>query len=226
MTEGQYHHGDLPSALLAAVGALIEEGGVTAVSVRAVARRAGVSHAAPAHHFGDRGGLLAAYAAQGFDAMLATFLATLEGLDADATAADAVRAMGEAYLRFGFEQPGWYAVMFRKELVDCEAPVLVSSGGRAFEAVLAVHRSCLDEDATDEDVLHLSMAAWSTVHGFVSLHNDMPAEQPTVPPMLPFAGAVLDVLAAGARAHPRWIGDDVPAARVPADLRDPMVAAV
>lgn len=225
MTDGSYHHGDLPSALLRAVGELVTEGGVAAVSVRAVARRAGVSHAAPAHHFGDRGGLLAAYATQGFDALRARFLAAMADLDDDASAAAAVRAMGAAYLRFGFEEPEWFTVMFRKELVDCEDPGLVASGGRAFEAVLAVHRACLDDGSTDEDVLELAMAAWSIVHGFVSLHNDMPTEGQAVPAVLPYADAVLDLFQAGARSHPHWIGDDVPASRIPADLRDPLAAA-
>lgn len=223
MTDGSYHHGDLPSALLRAVGELVTEGGVAAVSVRAVARRAGVSHAAPAHHFGDRGGLLAAYATQGFDALQARFLAAMDELDDDAPAAAAVRAMGASYLGFGFEEPGWFTVMFRKELVDCEDPALVASGGRAFGAVLAVHRACLDDAATDDDVVQLAMAAWSIVHGFVSLHNDMPTEG-QVPAVLPYADAVLDLFLAGARAHPHWIGDDVPANRIPADLHDPLAA--
>lgn len=225
MTDGSYHHGDLPGALLRAVGALVEEGGVNAVSVRAVARRAGVSHAAPAHHFGDRGGLLAAYAAQGFDAFHASFRAVLAALPEAATAAEAMRALGEAYFRFGMEEPGWYAVMFRKELVDGEDPTLIASGGRAFESLLALQRACLAPEATDQDVLQLSIAVWSMVHGFVSLHNDMPAEQPTMPPLLPLSDGVLDLLQTAVRAHPLWVGDDVPASRIPADLRDPMVTA-
>lgn len=225
MTDGSYHHGDLPAALLRAVGALVEEGGVNAVSVRAVARRAGVSHAAPAHHFGDRGGLLAAYAAQGFDAFHDEITAALAALPEEATAADALRAMGEAYLRFGFEHRGLYAVMFRKELVDCEDPGLIASGSRAFAALLATARACLAEGTDDEEILHLAMGAWSMVHGFVSLHNDMPAESPTLPALRPLADGVLDLLGAAARSHPRWIGHDVPAATIPADLRDPLVPA-
>ena len=62
-----YHHGDLPNALLAAVGDIVEENGVANVSLREAARRAGVSHSAPAHHFGDKEGMLAAFAERGFD---------------------------------------------------------------------------------------------------------------------------------------------------------------
>ena len=63
---GAYHHGNLPEALLVAVDEIVIAQGLGNVSLRAVARRAGVSHSAPAHHFGDKDGLLAAYAAQGF----------------------------------------------------------------------------------------------------------------------------------------------------------------
>lgn len=225
MPDGSYHHGDLPAALLSAVGELVEEGGVNAVSVRAVARKAGVSHAAPAHHFGDRGGLLAAYAAQGFDAFHDRFAEALADLPEDATVADAARAMGETYLEFGFAERAWYQVMFRPEMVDCEDPVLVASGGRAFASLLALHRACLAPEATDEQVLELAVGAWSMVHGFVSLQNDMPAEQEHKPDMLPLAGGVLELLQAGARAHPLWVGDDVPASRIPDDLSDPLVPA-
>lgn len=225
MTDGSYHHGDLPAALLAAVGELVEDGGVNAVSVRAVARRAGVSHAAPAHHFGDRGGLLAAYAAQGFDAFRERFVEALADLPPDASVADAARAIGEAYLHFGFAQRAWYQVMFRPEMVDCEDPVLVESGGRAFASLLALHRACLAPEASDAQVLQVAVAAWSMVHGFVSLHNDMPAEQEHKPEMLPLAGGVLELLQSGLRSHPLWVGDDEPASRIPADLSDPLVAA-
>ena len=61
-----YHHGDLPAALLAAVREAITDNGVSGVSLRDVARRAGVSHSAPAHHFGSKAGLLMAFAAEGF----------------------------------------------------------------------------------------------------------------------------------------------------------------
>ena len=62
-----YHHGDLQNALLQAVGEIIEEKGVGAVSLREAARRAGVSHSAPAHHFGDKIGMLTAFARKGFE---------------------------------------------------------------------------------------------------------------------------------------------------------------
>ena len=67
MVKQNYHHGDLRRGLLRAAAEAIAENGVAAVSMRDLARRAGVSHAAPTHHFGDKSGLLTAFAAEGFD---------------------------------------------------------------------------------------------------------------------------------------------------------------
>src|SRR5437660_1182862 len=88
-----YHHGDLPAALLRAAGRTLEKQGIGALSLRATARRAGVSHNAPYRHFPDREALLAALAAEGF-AMLGE---QLRGKPA--------REMGEAYVRFALQQP-------------------------------------------------------------------------------------------------------------------------
>lgn len=226
MVEQPYHHGDLPSALLRAVGELVDEEGVAGVSLRAVARRAGVSHAAPAHHFGDRGGLLAAFAAQGFAAFTAVMVQVHADLPEGASVEDAFRAMGEAYFGFALAHPAWYRVMFRPELVDCEDPDLVREGGCAFASLLATARAGLDADATDDDVLQVAMIGWSTVHGFVSLATDVPSvEVDHLPDPVPFAAAVLDMLLAGIRSHPRWRGADVPATAVAADLGDPLVDA-
>lgn len=220
-----YHHGDLPTALLRAVDEIVTEDGVGAVSIRAVARRAGVSHAAPAHHFGDRGGLLAAYAADGFvklrDVMLEAHAALPEG----ASAADALRAMGEGYVAFGITHRGVYNTMFRPELVDCTVPRLVHAGGCAYGVLLSTTRTCLDDRASDEDVLAVAMMAWSSIHGFLSLQLDLPTiEVEHLPEVDPLLEPVLDLVMAGMAAHPRWVGHEIPATAVPADFGDPLVA--
>src|SRR4249920_1139210 len=87
-----YHHGDLPAALLRAAGKILEKEGVEALTVRALTRRAGVSHAAPYRHFPDREALLAALAAEGY--------AMLGKAQREASAAHGLRGMGEAYVRF------------------------------------------------------------------------------------------------------------------------------
>src|SRR6195256_5650444 len=102
MTRNTYHHGDLKAALLAKAAALVAERGADGVSLRELARNAGVSHAAPAHHFTDRRGLFTALAAEGFS-LLAEALLRARGDFANAAL---------AYVRFAIDHPGHYAVMF------------------------------------------------------------------------------------------------------------------
>ena len=78
-----YHHGDLPAALLDAVAAAVAEHGVTGVSLRDVARRAGVSHGAPAHHFGSKAGMLTAFATRGYQLLASFVLAEVTAAAAD-----------------------------------------------------------------------------------------------------------------------------------------------
>ena len=108
MSRPTYHHGDLRAAILTEAAHLVAERGADRVSLRELAREAGVSHAAPAHHFTDRRGLFTALAAQGFE-MLAAALAEARPRFLDAAS---------AYVRFAIEHPGHYRVMFDKSLLD------------------------------------------------------------------------------------------------------------
>src|SRR5947207_11340311 len=104
-----YHHGDLRRALMAAAIEAIGEHGPAAVSLRDLARRANVSHAAPAHHFKDKAGLLTAIAVDGYD-MLG------DALRADAGQAGPLLDVGASYVRFALEHPAHFEVMFRPDL--------------------------------------------------------------------------------------------------------------
>ena len=128
MTTPRYHHGALRPALLDAALEAISELGPTALSMRDVARRAGVSHAASAHHFGDKAGLLTALAAQGYD-LLADELA--------AAWADTGRFLevGVAYVRFAVAHPAHFAVMFRPELLHLDDPALRAAKARSDAAL-------------------------------------------------------------------------------------------
>src|SRR5580700_8035801 len=108
MSRPTYHHGDLRAAILNEAARLVAQRGADGVSLRELAREAGVSHAAPAHHFSDRRGLFTALAAQGFQ-LLAEALIDARGDFADAAL---------AYVRFAIGHPGHYRVMFEKSLVD------------------------------------------------------------------------------------------------------------
>jgi AcrR family transcriptional regulator len=147
-----YHHGDLPAALLAAAAAEIAEVGPAAMSLRRVAARAGVSHAAATHHFGDKRGLLTAFAAEGHRALA-------EALTAART--HGMLALGDAYLRFAYEHRPWFEVMFRRELVRSDDPELVAASQASFGELQATTSGGRGQDR--------AVAAWALVHGITVL---------------------------------------------------------
>jgi AcrR family transcriptional regulator len=153
-----YHHGDLRRALLDAAVEVLAEAGPSALSLRHLARRAGVSHAAPAHHFGDRAGLLTAVAAEGHrllgEALQAAWERTGEFLE-----------VGVAYVRFAVDHPGHFDVMFTPDLHDEDDPDLRA----ATAASSALLFGPLRERAPGEDVTSAAVAAWSLVHGLAAL---------------------------------------------------------
>ncbi len=163
---GSYHHGALKDALLVAAEAMLEAGGAASVSLRAVARAAGVSHAAPAHHFGDLEGLLAELGAVGFERFAAHLTA---GRD-DPGASTKLRGIGLAYVDFAQRWPGMFMLMFRGARPAGERPRLAAAQAAAF-AVLSgqtgVERGLVD-----------AVAAWAIVHGLAMLLLDgrLPAE--------------------------------------------------
>ncbi|MFF5786392.1 TetR/AcrR family transcriptional regulator [Streptomyces sp. NPDC012693] len=154
-----YHHGDLRQAVLAAALDVIAADGPGALSLRDLARRAGVSHAAPAHHFKDRTGLLTAVAAQGYE-LLADALA----------AAPDLRERGVRYVRFAVEHPAHFQVMFQPELLRADDPDLLAAKERASAGL----RSGIAELRDVPDARTAGVAAWSLAHGFATLlltHN-------------------------------------------------------
>ncbi len=109
---GRYHHGDLASTLIATALEIVAEDGIDALSLRALARRAGVSHAAPYHHFKTKGELLHAIAEQGF----ARLSRNLEEAAAKAAPGDELVELGCAYVAFAAANPAFFRVMFRPDL--------------------------------------------------------------------------------------------------------------
>lgn len=161
-----YHHGDLPAALRAATVELIGEKGTSGFSLREVARRAGVSHAAPAHHFGDVRGLLTAVAEEGFARLTEEMLAAVADVDDPRLR---LRQAGKAYVRVALENPGHFAVMLRRDLVDGENAELTASGGRAYEVLFDVVSGVRDALNPDLDVDQAATFCWSAVQGLVTL---------------------------------------------------------
>jgi AcrR family transcriptional regulator len=168
-----YHHGDLRPALLEASLALIDEAGIGALSLREVARKAGVSHNAPYHHFKDRGSLLAALVEDGFAAL------AKEMADARAAAPDArdrLEACGRAYIRFALRSPARFKLMFRPELTGPaeQAAVAQSSTAALDTLATAIVEAQAAGLAPAGDPKPLVLTCWATVHGFASLWLDGP----------------------------------------------------
>jgi AcrR family transcriptional regulator len=153
-----YHHGDLRAVILGEAARLVAERGADRVSLRELARSAGVSHAAPAHHFTDRRGLFTALATQGFG-LLTESLTGARGNFADAAV---------AYVRFAIEHPGHYQVMFNRSLLDT-ADADLTAAEAAAGAELARGVSTLRDPNALADPAGARLAAWSLVHGFAML---------------------------------------------------------
>jgi AcrR family transcriptional regulator len=164
----EYHHGDLRSALLDSVGRIVRENGPSLVSIREVARRARVSHAAPAHHFRNKSGLLTAFAAQGFDRLADTMGATIAASRA-AAPPDVLAAMGRGYVRFAVEHPAHFAIMFRVELLDEADEAFARASDRAYGPLVATIRDAVEQGYLDADPLVAAASAWSLVHGLAAL---------------------------------------------------------
>jgi AcrR family transcriptional regulator len=166
MRSGPYHHGDLPAALRAAAVELVAERGPSGFSMREVARRAGVSHAAPAHHFGDTQGLLTSVAAEGYARLGEALAEATEGIE-DPEAR--LLACGRTYVRTALENPGHFAVIFQADLVepDDEACLVASVGAYGqLQATIELIRDRLNPDL-DVDVA--ATMCWATMQGLVVL---------------------------------------------------------
>jgi len=159
-----YHHGDLRRALLTAAAALLEGGGPEALSLRAVARDAGVSPRAPYRHFADREELLSALAAQAF----ADFAAVLASADAGSTVDHAIEAQAIAYVRFALAAPARFRLMF--------GPRRVSPGNRLASAKASAF-GVLEDRVTRDAVRHgdaraRAVGLWAMAHGLAVLFLD------------------------------------------------------
>jgi AcrR family transcriptional regulator len=170
-----YVDGDLRRELLDAAAQAVALQGPAAVSLRALAREVGVSHAAPAHHFGDKTGLFTALAAEGFlELGTAVSAATLAdtGTDTQADTESALVAGAVAYVRFATERRGHFEVMWRTDLLHLGDPSYLAAAAAAFDTLHdAVRRAQGRGWRRAGDTGELTIAAWAVVHGLASLHN-------------------------------------------------------
>ena len=159
MDEKPYHHGDLRAALLAAGEAELAARGIEGFSLRSVAKRAGVSHAAPAHHFGDMGGLLTALATEGF----VRFQTAMDMREAGATDPHerALRA-GLGYLDFALGRPALFRLIFSSAKPNVADPALQAAAERAYLHLVGLVKA-MGGDAAD------IVALWAASHGIADL---------------------------------------------------------
>jgi AcrR family transcriptional regulator len=169
----RYHHGALHEALLKAAEKVLEREGLQGLTLRAVAREAGVSHAAPTHHFGDLTGLLSELAAIGFR----KFNAAMAAADSSGPSPlDRAMARAKAYVAYARAHPGMYGLMFRTERLDMTRPSLHEAASASFAglagAIGASRREQIAAEALSLDQAAAIARAWSLVHGFTTLLLD------------------------------------------------------
>jgi AcrR family transcriptional regulator len=169
-----YHHGDLRRVLLDASIELMARGGVEDLSLREVARHAGVSPGAPYHHFASKADLLGAIAVDGFARLATAMRSARDREDAEAPT-QKLRAIGEAYVRFAVEHPAHFHLMFHSTL----APVDAAADGPAAQSFAILLEAIAEVMAVPKIERRASRAglvvlAWSLVHGAAALLLDGP----------------------------------------------------
>jgi AcrR family transcriptional regulator len=169
-SKATYHHGDLRAALLDAALEVLEEDGATALSLRGVARRAGVSSAAPYRHYADREALVSAVAAVGYRDLAERLAAAHPAPSTPAQLAD----VAVAYVRFATERPALFRIMF-SEPCDRDNDERVA----ATATVTLYLREIVARCFPDSDADALAPAIWALVHGLAFLHLDGKLDAPT-----------------------------------------------
>lgn len=168
----KYHHGDLENALLEAAEALLEQKGVAGISLREVAKQAGVSHTAPYRHFADKQALLQALAVIGYRRLAEAMEKCVCEHPDDPLAQ--LRASLSAYIDLAARQPQIDQLMFGGVFLDVSAMSedYIRESGRAFEGLLQIIRNGQEKGLYREDeTLNLALAAWSSAHGLANLMN-------------------------------------------------------
>jgi AcrR family transcriptional regulator len=168
----KYHHGDLRAALLDAALAVLTEIGPQGLTIREVARRVGVSHAAPYRHFSDRDELILAVVEQGFEKMQQTM--QTEKTSAPDDPVSQFAAGGLAYVAFALQHPAYYRVMFSGDLLSSTGDLSLQHTSReALQEMVSNITECQRLGLVRQgDPVMQALTILSTIHGFVCLVND------------------------------------------------------
>lgn len=174
---GPYHHGDLARALVGAAAGLLEKSGPEGVTLRAVARRVGVSPAAVYRHYADKNALLAAIAAEGFAELAAAFrVARASAAGREPLAR--LRALGLVYLRFAADHPRLYRLLFGLERPSARAnDRLASESAEAYRLLEEAVAATLPRGSDARAIARAATAAWALVHGYAMLRLEGQLDQ-------------------------------------------------
>lgn len=164
----KYHHGDLRAALMDAALQILDQEGPDGVTIRAVARLAKVSHAAPVNHFADRRSLLTALATCLFQDLGNHIRKGLEKTPAKGSAR--VRSFADRLIEFGLTSPNRYKLLWRRDLLNNEEPELLSAMDEIYNSLTANLTDLVRKPRHDVDTQ--AIALWSMVHGYLSLRID------------------------------------------------------
>ena len=206
----RYHHGDLRRTLIAiGVGVLAEEG-AEALSLRSVARRAGVSHNAPYQHFADKEALLAAIAEEGFRILSEQIDAGQSGLEPGRR--ETLVAAGQSYVRFAIDHPAHFQMMFGP-MAQSTYPDLARAARASFERLVSiVDAGQRAGRITGGDPAQLALAIWSMLHGLSSnlIAQKIPPDIEAGRPAETLAAAQIDILWDGLRDRSGAAGEPDP----------------
>jgi AcrR family transcriptional regulator len=161
----QFHHGDLKPALLKAARELLDEEGEIGVGVRAVARKVGVSHAAPVNHFKDRRALLTALTAELIDDVRVDIDKRLADISKDPVAR--IEAIANAFIDYGALHPNRYSLLWRYDVVDHESEMMRSRSDLIYDLICDEIDTLTSGRKVDRDTIAIGL--WSMVHGYIDL---------------------------------------------------------
>lgn len=169
MKKNSYHHGDLKNALIKAGTEILAKNGVGGLSLRKVAKKAGVSHTAPYAHFADKQALIAAISTEGFRRLYEQVFAVTEQHQDDP--AQQLLETAWTYLQFAINDPDQFKIMFSSVLEkEKEYPDFVAMSQKTFQQVMTIVGSCQEAGVLREgDGALTAVTTWSAVHGLIAL---------------------------------------------------------
>ena len=198
MAKPEYHHGDLKRALLEAALELLEEVGEAGLSLRAAARKAGVSHAAPYRHFADKGALVTAVAIRGFSDLQGALETARAHAPGDP--ADALRSLGHAYIEFALRRPALFNLIFGGTPPPSHELAQASEASR--QVMVGAIASGQESGVFKRgDTERLALPAWTAVHGLATILINLHPHRDDAGTARSMTDTVVDVLLDGLRVR-------------------------